>query len=446
MSIGANRLDAMRNVIVCMAAILFSLFLGGCSPPWEDEVSITMPEDIAQASQDVSEEIGVDVYWDATYSMYGYTTLAAGNAYRTLPDELGDIGDSMGQVRFFRFGAEVMPMEGREYRKFSDPGAYTELITAVHNVVDKADPNHLSIIVTDLFESDSDWSNVTKKLKDKYFARHMAVAIIGIKNSFNGDIFDVGLNAAKFTYDSGDNPAMFRPFYLFIMGPEQSVREFMERWKERQAMPNETQYLLLSENLTESANDFSQLTLQEGGQNLYEDEQLGITDKRIKEFGINDMGSPAVLSVQFKYQPVFGACPLNMETLKSSVRVLSLEEGENGERAWQVSTMENDAKVEVVPSPDQPGSYSVTLRFTPERTLSPDRINFIHVSVAPDAKGYQLPEWVKAWNMPNVDVAPDQFDGSKTINFLHVVESLKNSALAAAHPSLVNMNLVIDNR
>ena len=37
----------------------------------------------------------------------------------------------------------------------------------MHNVVDAANEEHLSVIITDLFESDADWSNVTKKLKDK---------------------------------------------------------------------------------------------------------------------------------------------------------------------------------------------------------------------------------------------------------------------------------------
>ena len=433
-----------KRSIRCLATVFLCLLLGGCSPPWEeaDLSSISMPAEVVQTGQETMEGTTVDVYWDATYSMQGYTTLASGNVYRTLPDQLGDIGDSMGEVRFFRFGAEVTPMDGREYRQFSTPAAYTELITAVHNAVENADENHLSVIVTDLFESDADWSNVTKKLKDKYFSKHMSVAIIGIKNSFYGDIFDVGLNAAKFSYNSYDDPARFRPFYLFIMGPDRKVKEFMELWKERQTAPNETQYLLLSENLTESTNDFSQLVILEGSENLYENEALGIRDKSVKEFGIDNQGDPVTLAVSFDYKPLFGTCPLDMNSLKTAIQVYSLTE----EKTWEEVDREDDATVEMGADPGQPGRYQLTLRFTPERTLAPGRINFLHVSVKPDAKGYRLPDWVKAWNMPNVDVAPDQFDGSKTVNFFHVVESLKSSALAAAHPSLVNMNLIIDER
>lgn len=435
-----GRMNVRRSC--CLLAAMACLLLGGCALPWDATTAgpVPMPEEFSRAESESTEGAAVDVYWDATYSMQGYTTLAADNVYRALPDRLGDLGDAIGTVQFFRFGAEVAPLDGREYRKFSSPAAYDELITAVHNVVDNADPGHLSIIVTDLFESESDWSNVTKKLKDKYFARHMAVAVIGIKNPFYGEIFDVGLGAAKFHYNSGNNPALYRPFYLFLMGPEARVREFLGLWRERQTASNEMQYLLFSEHLTESALDFSRLALLEDSRNLYENETLGIRDKGVKEFGISDAGDPVVLSARFDYQPLFGACPVDMDALHASVEVLSL--GEDG--LWEPVGRMGDAAVEIAGIPDQPEAYHVVLRFTPERTLSPDRVNFIHAAVAPEPGGCRLPDWVREWDMPNADAG--QFDGSKTANLLPIMESLKSSAMAASPPSLLNMNLVIDER
>ena len=71
-----------------------------------------------------SEKTDVDVYWDATYSMQGYTTIPEGNVYRNLPDGLEDVGNSMGNTKFFRFGEQVQPLEGREHRHFSEVGFY----------------------------------------------------------------------------------------------------------------------------------------------------------------------------------------------------------------------------------------------------------------------------------------------------------------------------------
>ena len=419
--------------------MIFALLISGCDGFKSEKVVFKMPEDFQRPVEELPQKVEVDVYWDATYSMKGYTTLAAGNVYRTLPDLLGDIGSSMGEVKFFRFGENIQPLENRDYRKFSSPEPYNELITAVHNVIDKADNNHLSIIITDLFESDSDWSAVTQKLRDKYFANHQAVAIIGIKNSFNGDIFDVGLNAAKFNYNSYDYPERFRPFYLMLMGSESAILDFMQRFKERQTLPNETNYLLLSENLTETASDFSNLQVQ-SMDNFYAEERLEIEDKRVKEFGIDKFNDPAEFTVHFNYKAPIGACPLNMSALAENVRILSLDEDKWSEKD------DNDVKAEVTPIEGQSNDYEVKVKLTPEKSLVEEKINFIHLDVAPTAKGYQLPNWVKEWNMANVDVDPDNFDGSKTINLIHVIGSLKDSVFATAHPALLNLNFVIDVR
>ena len=434
-----------KKFALCIG-IIFSMFFlfAGCMED-EKNVEIFMPESLAKLENNSNAPVVIDVYWDATYSMRGYTTLAAGNVYRMLPDILGDIGGSMGEIKFFRFGAQIQPLEGREYRNFSKPETYTELITAAYNAIDAADPNHLSIIVTDLFESYSDWSNVTNSLRNKYFSKHLSVAVIGVKNSFMGDIFDVGLNAAKFHYSSNDNPKKFRPFYLFLMGDENQIRNFIEQWKSKQNNSNEMQYLIFSENLTEQAGDFSKLTVKDF-QNFFEDEKLAIKDKRMKEFGIANFDDPAKLSVSFNYQPIFGICPFDIETLKTSAKVFELVENEEG-FSWKPSESENDIEVEFYPSHEQENFYDVNITFTPQNTLIKDSLNFVNVSLAPTPKSYSLPDWVKQWNMDDdADIAASNFDGSKTINLLRIMESLKDSVLAASNPSLVEVNLVIDER
>lgn len=433
-----RRQRVLSGSVLALLVMMFTLVLAGCG---NDAVQITMPEQVASTASGDSKQIDVDVYWDATVSMQGYTTITNGNFYRTLPDRLGDIGSNFGETKFYRFGKDIKQLEGREYRKFSEPGYYDELITAFHNVIDKADESHLSIVVTDLFESDSDWSNVTKKLKEKYFAKHLAVGIIGIKNPFDGDIFDVGLNAAKYKYNSGNDPAKYRPFYLFIMGPEEKVAEFFNTWKERQSNAVEMQYLLLSENLTEEAADFSRLEIKDS-KNIFKDERLAIKDKRIREFGIDSFGDESMLVSTFNYKPRFGSFPLDMNKLLVKSEVFILEEGE-----WKlVDDMDGKIDATVAPDSESSGNYNITVKFTPELSTKAGYINFLHVSVCPEEKGFQMPDWIKQWNMANIDIAPDQFDGSKTIHLMHLVDSLKASVLATSHPSLVNMNMVIDYR
>ena len=115
------------KLILFLCLSVFTIFLSGCSP----SIVVEVP-DVYKTPKPIDSESAkadVDVYFDATISMQGYTTLAAGNVYRTLPDILDAIGTSMGKPSFFKFGKDVTPIDNREHKKFSSQEPYTELIT-----------------------------------------------------------------------------------------------------------------------------------------------------------------------------------------------------------------------------------------------------------------------------------------------------------------------------
>jgi len=349
-----------------------------------------------------------------------------------LPDLLSDAGNSIGAVKFFSFGENVTALDGRDCRKFSSPEPYSEVITAVHNVIDAADANHLSIIVTDLFESDADWSNISKKIRDKFFANRLALGVIGVKNSFSGEIFDVGLNAAKFHYDSQTSAQRFRPFYLMILGREAAVKNFMRKFGERQTAPNETQYLLLSPNLS----DTDELILQTQ-ENFFADDKLNLADKNLREFGIDDMTEDAALTLNFTYKPPIGALSLNAFELKPDIKIFA-RAGDD----WQPLPT---STAEFVMTPIKENSFAVQFKIPPEE-FRDGYINFVHAALVPTESGCELPDWIAKWNMANVDADPRNFDGSKTANLLRMMTSLKDLNSAATNPALVRLNFFVDLR
>ena len=430
----------MKKVILYLFCCIFlTPIFSGCAV---DETSSTEIPSIvfAPSEQGENKTTDIDVYWDATYSMKGYTTIAQDNAYRALPDDLDDIGSSMGNIKFYGFGKDIKPLEGREHRKFADGASYDETITAIYNVVENADTNHLSIIITDLFESDSDWSNVTIQLKEKYFSQHLSVAIIGVKNPFKGEIFDVGLNAAKFDYDSGNDPSKYRPFYMFILGQDSEVKKFIQLWKNRYAKTNEVQYLVFSENLMDKAADLSNMEIKDSN-NIFSDEQLSLPNQTLKEYDIDSLDENSSLTASFNYSPATDGCNLDMNKLNPDIKVWVLKDGQ-----WQESEQSGDIKCIFKPDESQQDNYLVSVNFTGEKTLTPNSINLIHIAIRPEDTGLILPDWIRAWNMDSSAVNMGQFDGSKTVNFLHIAESLKDSVLSTAQPSLVNMNLVIQTK
>lgn len=414
--------------LICAAMILL---VTGCGNQIQTIPPLPGTLPVALTAPD---KIDTDIYFDATVSMKGFTTLAADNVYLTLPDLLGDLCGAMGTVQFYGFGEKIRPLDGRSYRQFTAPEVYTEAITAVANVVDAANPAHLSIIVTDLFESESDWSNVTQKIRDKFFANRLSVAVIGIRNSFYGDIFDVGLNAAKFNYNSQDNPERFRPFYLLIMGRDDVVKRFLRNFNERQTLPNDTGYLLLSESLTVAANDFSNFELQEQ-ENFYLDETLGL-DAHVKEFGLDNFNESASFIVRWKFEPSLGACPLDLSDVDTSVEIFAV----NGEEWTQLES--NDIRVLLMKDDKLPDNFFVKVALTPEKSLAEGKLNFVRVKVMPKEYGLKLPAWVNAWSV-NVDGSAKRFDGSKTVNLNRVLGSLKDSVFAASRPALMNIDFVV---
>ena len=417
----------MRKVLLIICAALMMI---GCG----NQVQTVPPLPGTLPTVLTSEQVDTDIYFDATVSMRGFTTLAAGNVYLTLPDLLGDLCGSLGEVKFYSFGEQIHALDGRSYRQFTTPTVYTEAITAVANVVDRADTNHLSIIITDLFESESDWSNVTQKLREKFFANHLTVAVIGIRNSFNGEIFDVGFNAARFNYNSFDNPDRYRSFYILVLGNDSIVKNFLRKFNERQSLPNDTGYLLLSESLTENVSDFSSFELGEV-ENFYSDDTLGL-EAGIKEFGLDNFNESASFMFSWKYEPPLGACPLDLSEVDTAVEIFSVD-GED----W-TPLDKNDVRVSLLKDDRQSEIFLVKVSLTPEKSLAEDKLNFVRIKVMPKEQSFKLPSWVELWSV-TVDGADQKFDGSKTVNLNRVLNSLKDSIFAAAHPALMQINFVV---
>lgn len=425
------------------AVLLISALLVGCNN--FPEKPLSMPSNAVVPPEPMPDKVITDIYWDATVSMQGFTRLATGNVYRSLPDTMEDLGKSPlgkdpGEIHFFRFGAEIAEIEGREHRRFADPGYYTETITSFGSVLDKADPTHLSVVVTDLFESEADWSNVTQKLREKYFSKHLTVAIMGVKNPFMGNIYDVGLNAATYSHNSGDNSELFRPFYLFLMGSEVQVRTFIEKLKEQQFKDTETECAVFSEHFTQGVLAYK-LSSAEKKQNLFEDRQLQKADERLQEIGIANKKDDVELTLKGKCQLLPYVCLKEdkLSNLKPKVTIYELSD----EEKWDDKDSAKEVKCEFSVKGDD---SALTLTFPPDGVMPREKIGLLQTQIAPSKENLDLPEWIENWDMGDIDAHPELFDGAKTVNLKRIGNSLKESLLAATNPTLAELYLVVDGR
>ena len=410
------------TLIICAAGLIC-----GCGQKIQSVPPIPMPNKTS------SDKFDTDIYFDATVSMRGFTTNPINNVYVTLPDILGDLCSAAGNVSFFAFGEQIFELNGRSYRQFTAPEVYIEPITSVANVIEHSDTSKLSIIVTDLFESDSDWSFVTQKVREKFFSAHLTVAVVGIRNPFAGEIFDVGLSAAKFNYNSFDDPNRYRPFYLLILGRDDAVKNFLRKFNERQTLSNDTGYLLLSKNL--SAADFSDFDLSEV-ENFYSDDTLSLGG-HIKEFGLDNFAESASFMVNWAYKPILGECPIDFSQVETFAEVFSA----NGVENW-LPRESNDVRATLLKDDRQSDLFLAKVSLTPEKSLSDSAANLVRIKISPTESGLRLPTWVDAWSV-TVDGSARNFDGSKTVNLSRILGSLKNSLFETSPPAFVEINFVV---
>lgn len=124
---------------------------------------------------------------------------------------------------FHKFGTTVAELPGRDYLQAQHQAFYLDSHlnreTLIQNVIDQISTDRMTIIVTDLFQTDVDVNLLTREIKQKFITNGLAVGILGIKSEFNGEVYDVGPNNYTFHYESDNtSPATFRPFYVLAFG------------------------------------------------------------------------------------------------------------------------------------------------------------------------------------------------------------------------------------
>jgi hypothetical protein len=350
-------------------------------------------------------------------------------------------GWSGGQVAFYRFGTIIEDLPERKYLEAQRPQFYIDnkvfKETLIQNVIDKASTDDLTIVVTDLFQTDVDVNLITKKIKEKYFANNLAVGVLAVKSEFSGQVFDVGPNNYAFSYKSDNgNPATFRPFYVLALGNHADVSNYLDQaLKTSLGSFAETQMVIFSPYVTEKVVSFEDSALTDISK-LQEVRDLLPTDastESVKQFRILDSSTPlASFSAKLDYKPLRYTMPVASSELEPGITAFmcgsgELQENNEAQRAFAIkearlneSTL--DFKAEIVPS------------FLPGAG-----IYCFKVSLHP--KEYKTPDWFAQWNMSSGQVEaamknPKQFNGSTTFNLETFLTNLWATTLQLHKPKV----------
>lgn len=218
----------MKRVVCLVCFLLATVALYGCG---KDNGKVDPPP---VGSIQNLESIDVDIYLDGTYSMAGYVNFSGTTVY---VDSLKNIERTLtsawkrDNIQYIKFGDDIKKLDRGGFLRANNVGFYQETDTSLQKVVNYIDEKKMSIIITDLFQTNQDIDSLVKSLKIKCFAdENKALALIGVKSEFNGKIYDVGKNLISFTYSTTADKASFRPFYILVIGKEIDVRRFAQNF------------------------------------------------------------------------------------------------------------------------------------------------------------------------------------------------------------------------
>jgi hypothetical protein len=440
-------------VTLCLATTFSAIVFTTCV----EKRSLPPP---AEASQDnlgpVSDALQVDLYFDATLSMKGFVSTQAASSYQqTVPLlERGVIeGWNGGRATFHKFGDDIAPLPGRAYLEATRPAFYADskynTKTLIERVIDRAQPDHLTVIVSDLFQDNADVNQLSDKLKQKFVAEGLAVGVYAVRSQFAGSVYDVGPDNYTFAYKSGEKVQTYRPFYLLAFGKHADIARYFDVLGASglSGFP-ESHVLILSRHLAAVPASFAGAKLKVADKiseisssNLLSGAYKG---DRVKAFKISRGRTEASLGLELQYDAALANVLAYGGELAAEVTAwkgeeagaaeLSLSENQEAQRAFRAS-----ARL----LPEQPPFKTIDLRADLKVAELPGAgVYRYRVQLRPSR--YALPEWVSGWNMRDEDIRawhtrPQEFDGGKTYNLENFLGTLQGAVIGTARPKVCDV-------
>ena len=376
-----------------------------------DVLSAPIPE-VSTLSCDSQAVTDVGVYVDATASMIGY--LNDGRYLELVTNQLENAASARADVRFYGVSTAISggveqilsQMEAVD-RSFYASGD-TDLVVAI----DSSTSSGVALLVTDLFQSDSDINEVASALLDRVYQDSLALGIAASDYAFDGMIYDIGLENQSKRY-SGP-----RPLYLLMLGDHCAVADYYS--KLRMAVSSNMRHALMSPFVVSepvTMGTVTQIT------NLREMTPEGGGHR--KTFDIPDADNSASFTAPFEiaygpYMPAPTTVGLEVSCQSKAGAACTPQEADMINASVNI---ENGLlSVELDPSVVSPGTYLYNLVVR---------------------GGFNEPAWVDESSISYTQIANQGFDGSKTQNLKTFISRLRQNMFEEFDPIIGKLQFVI---
>ena len=462
--------------------LCFFIFLTSCDngkygpPPPPDYTSDIAPGDI-------SDELVARIYFDATLSMQGFVVPGSTHYTQMCPylESVVVSGWEDGTVDFFRFGEQVEPIDRNTYLNVahidfyeneninretfiqkiidyenplggdeieidntpetatetdasSTPEASTEVVAPAQEINERQTESRLVVIVTDLFQDNSDINLLVTQLKEKYIKNGLEVGLFGLRSQFDGTVYDTGIGEAPIVHRSDpQEPKTFRPFYLLVLGKYTDIAHYFDRLTANE-FP-EAQTIIFSRYLVSPLLSFSGASI-EPPENLNGKTFVRSEDPRLEQFQITKGSNPAKISATLKYTLLPHAMFFDANTFEPSINAKHAPMGETKRNP----DAEECLKVLSTLSKNEDGN-ELTVEFNIASSTLPSKAVYLYeVTLSPGIDTYRAPDWCSDWDMGS------ERNGSKTLNLVNFVRDLSQVTAREHRPKIAKFHFYIEKR
>ena len=460
-----------KRLLLFILIVLFSFSIIGCG---DKRTVVDKPEEV---TVNKTESIDLDVYIDGTASMAGYVNYPVTTVYA---DALKNIERTVAgawkteNIQYIKFGDNFQTLNREQFLMADKPVFYDQINTNLQEVVENSDNNKMSIIVTDLFQTNQDIESLMLAIKRKSFANaDKAVGIIGLKSQFNGTIYDIGKTLASTNYTSNEDTKSYRPFFLLILGKEADVRLFIDDYKKNYKNDDQIKVALYSKNIGID-NVVEQVTTSNSNTNKGEKFKLMakisnlVDDSNVLQFRFNleDQKSKVDLVLHSKGVLIKDdeKYYIKVEKVEKWTPAAVLEKKDSnlldkitgkGEKASKTSYSFEEINikdfingtVEEIEVDNTNADIKFNLKFDPLGVNKREGIYRIKYAIIPDKNSYTDIDVFEDWDVEDSEIGNEislQEIGGKTLNISNFNKMLANLNYQINKPGFYNLYIYLD--
>lgn len=415
----SGRTPSPRRHPGAYVALLLSLALAGCPNGQATGTASNRPDpSVVGPPRRHSDSLRVDVLVDATVSMNGYT-MRGNSSYVSFLDGLeAAIQDSWrrADIHFFRFGAGAQELSRSAFLKAKSRDFYTEKITGIDRAISCEKPGVISVVVTDLFQSEGDVNAIVAQIKDRCFQRRISAAILGIKSAFDGTVFDARVPA--YHYASTADTSSYRPFYALMFGDAADLEFLLSSLADR--LGHGRDYVMIAPYIVSGY----QVSMHKPAKTR----ELNANDQGAYTFGftLRKGEQRAGMLADVVIAPKPGTPPFRADKLELSSYRRRLD-GDKKQRAD--STDSRDITLDGV------SRSGDTLHLVLKLSLSdsPGTYEYKLLLRTGAVGGFASPRWIEGFSSDNPSPAED---ANKTLNLASFVLDLRRASSSVAQPAV----------